>query len=90
MLDFELEHICKVLAEPAQHFYVSNRRLRINRMNIVVPDGDTQMSTELEFLVARVPGTVPAEMRAFTLARFPRAELLPASRLFADAARHMI
>jgi hypothetical protein len=89
-LDFELEHICKVLAEPAQHFYVSKRRLRINRMNIVVPDGDTQMSTELEFLVARVPGTVPTEMRAFTLARFPRAEFLPASRLFADAARHMI
>ena len=59
-------------------------------MNIVVPDGDTQMSTELEFPVARVPGTVPAEMRAFTLARFPRAELLPTSRLFADAARHMI
>jgi len=90
MLDFELEHICKVLAEPAQHFYVSKRTLRIDRMNTVVEEGSAQPSTELEFPVARVPGTVPAEMRAFALMRFPRAELLPAARLFAEAARLVI
>ena len=90
MFDFELEHISKVLAEPAQHFYVSKRKLRIDRMNVVVEDGGAQPSTELEFPVARVPGTVPAEMRAFALMRFPRTELLPAARLFADAARLVI
>jgi len=90
MLDHELENICAVLADPAQHLYVSSRRLRLDRMNIVIEDGTAQTSTDFEFLVARLPGTVPAQMRAFTLVRFPRAELLPAQRLFDDAARFLV
>jgi hypothetical protein len=82
-LDRELEQICAVLAEPAQHLYVTSRRLRIDKLNVVIEEG----GTEFEFLVARIPGTTPPEMRAFTLVRFPRAELLPRERLLEDAAR---
>jgi len=87
MLDHELDHIRSVLAEPAQHLYISSRRLRIDRMNVVIEAGSAQAGTELEFLVARIPGTTPPKMRAFTLVRFPRAELLPRERLLDDAAR---
>jgi hypothetical protein len=90
LLDHELENIRAVLADPAQHLYVSSRRLRLDRMNIVIEDGTAQTGTDFEFLVARVPGTVPAQMRAFALVHFPRAELLPAQRLFDDAARLLV
>jgi hypothetical protein len=82
-LERELEQICAVLAEPAKHLYVSSKRLRINNLNVVVEEG----GTEFEFLLGQVPGITPPEMRAFTLARFPRAELLPQDRLIDDAAR---
>jgi hypothetical protein len=87
MLDHELEHIRRVLAEPAQHLYISSKRLRIDRMNVVIDAGNTEAGTELEFLVARVPANVAGEMRAFSLVRFARAELLASKRLFDDAAR---
>jgi hypothetical protein len=87
LLDHELEHIRSVLAQPEQHFYVSSRRLRLDPMNIVIEDSGAQTGTELQFLQARIPGTTPPQLRAFMLVRFPRADLLPAARLFADAAR---
>lgn len=89
-LDHELENIRAVLADPAQHLFVSSKRLRIDRMNVVIEDDKARAGTELEFLVARIPGTVPALMRAFTLVRFPRAELLSAKHRFDDAARLLV
>jgi hypothetical protein len=82
-LNRELEQICAVLAAPAEHLYVSSKRLRIDKLNVVVEQG----ATEFEFLLGKVPGITPPEMRAFTLARFPRAELLTQDRLIGDAAR---
>lgn len=87
MLDFELEHICSVLAEPAKHIYLSSKRLQLDRMNVVIADSNTQDGNELEFLILRVPGTNPPLMRVGTLVRFPRAELLPTNQSFAEAAR---
>jgi len=89
VLDHELENIRAVLAEPAQHLYVSGKRLRIDSMNVVIEDDRAQAGTELKFLVARVPGTVPALMRAFSLVHFPRAELLSTKHRFDDAARQL-
>ena len=82
-LDRELEQICAVLRAPAEHLFVTSKRLRIDKLNVVVEQG----GTEFEFLLGQVPGNVPPELRAFTLARFPRAELLPQDRLMQDAAR---
>lgn len=82
-LERELEQIGAVLAEPAKHMFVESKRLRINNLNVVVEEG----GTEFEFLLGKVPGFTPPELRAFTLVRFPRAELLPQDRLMQDAAR---
>jgi hypothetical protein len=87
MLDFELEHIRSVLAEPAKHIFVSSRRLRLDRMNVVIDDNSIQDGNELEFLALRVPGTVPPQTRAGMLVRFSRAELLAAVQPLAEAAR---
>ena len=90
LLDRQLEHIRGVLAEPARHLYLSSRRLRLDGMNVVIDDPGAQTGVELEFLVARLPGTVPPQDRAFVLVRFPRAELLPAQQLRDDAARWLM
>ena len=90
LLDRQLEHIRSVLAEPARHLYVSSRRLRLDGMNVLIEDPAAQAGVELEFLVARLPGTVPALERAFVLVRFPRGELLTAQQLRGDIARWLI
>jgi hypothetical protein len=84
----ELEDLHAVLSQPQEHLFVTRRRMRLDRMNIVQAENDPEAGTELEFLIARVPGN-PPRMCAFTLARFPRAELLPAALLFEAAAREL-
>ena len=89
LLDRELERIANVLAAPAEYLAVTSRRLRLDRMNIVIEDSAIETGHEFEFLVARLPGTTPPRNRAFALVRFPRAELLPARRFVEDAARFL-
>lgn len=87
MIELQLDRVCDVFAHPADHIYVEKRCLRLDLMNVVRTD-DTQASREVEFRVARIPGD-PPRMRAFSLVRLPRAELLPAG-LHIDAATRAI
>ena len=87
VIELELDRVCDVFSHPADHIYVEKRCPRLDLMNVVRTD-DTPASREIEFRVARVPGDPPS-MRAFTLVRFPRAELLPAG-LHIDAATRAI
>ena len=82
----DLELICDVLAKPQAHFNVSTRRLRLDRMNVVLEEGGTSGATEFEFQVARVPGITPPEMRAFAIVRFARSDLPAAGLRFDEAA----
>ena len=82
-LEWELESVRKVLASPAEYLEVTQRKLRIDRMNVVQETGDGE---ELEFQVARVPGN-PPRTRAFALVRFARADLPPADQGLKDASR---
>ena len=59
-------------------------------MTFLIEGADAKTGVELEFLVARLPGTAPPQDRAFVLVRFPRAELLPAQQLRDDAARWLL
>jgi hypothetical protein len=86
LLDRELECIREVLAEPAEHLYVSRKRLRLDRTNVVLEGGTAAAGNDLEIWIARVPGNPPL-LRAFAVVRFPRAELLPVGRLIDDASR---
>jgi hypothetical protein len=89
-LDYQLDRLCDVLSNPGQHFSVSNRRLRIDRMNVVVDERSTQPAEDLDLRVARIPmPDGPPELRVFMFVHFPRIALLPKSVLQGDAARFL-
>lgn len=83
-LDRELEHVRTVFAHPERHLAVSTRRLRLNRMNVVVEGEDAEEGEELEFRIASVP-TMPPRIRAFSLIRFARTSMLPQRSVFDEA-----
>ncbi len=85
-LERALDHLCEVYAQPAPHFYLATRRLRLDRMNVVVEDGSAQAGAELEVHTARIP-TSPPRTRAFSLVRFARSDLLPAKSMYDEANR---
>lgn len=85
-LDRELDRVREVFAEPKQHIYVSSKRIRLDRMNVVQEANSKQDGEDLEFHVARIPAT-PPRMRAFSPVRFARADLLPARSMLDEAAR---
>ena len=87
-LDYQLERMREVLSNAAQHFSVSARRLRLNRMNVVVAESDPQPAETLDLKIAHVP--IPdgqPETRTFMLVRFPRNALLPRGSFLSEAAR---
>lgn len=85
-LDRELDRVCEVFAEPERHIYVARKRLRLDRMNVVMEGKSAQVGEEIEFQIARIP-TTPSRMRTFSLIRFARADLLPAKNMLDEAAR---
>lgn len=86
-LDYQIDRLRDVLAEPQAHFFVTKRRIRLDRMNVLQTDEDAAFEA-LDLQIARVPLPEGApELRAFVLARFNRSDLLPQGALLADAAR---
>jgi hypothetical protein len=85
-LDRQLEHVRAVFAEPDRHLYVSTKRLRLDRMNVVLDEHSTQVGDDFEFQVARLP-TTPPRVRAFSLVRFARTAMLPEKSMFEEAAQ---
>lgn len=88
-LERDLDHLCAVLEDPSPHIYVENKRLRLDKMNVEVPEGEGLAGEEFTFQVARIP-TIPPQMRAFALVRFPRREMLPAADLLNEAVRQLM
>jgi len=84
-LERELDQLCELLANPSPHLYIESKRLRLDRMNVVLPENGAQ-SEQLIFRLARIP-TTPPQVRAFALVRFARTELLPAISMLDEAAR---
>jgi hypothetical protein len=83
-LDRALEHVRTVFAQPGQHLYLSTRRLRLDRMNVVLDEHGKQAGDDFEFRIARLP-TTPPRVRAFSLVRFARADLLAEKNMFDEA-----
>jgi hypothetical protein len=88
-LDRELGRLCEVLAVPRPHIYIANKNFRLNKMNVVLAGNSTRDGENFTFQIARIP-TTPPQMRAFTLVRFARKDLLPAVNLLDEAARLLI
>jgi hypothetical protein len=83
-LDRALEHVRAVFAEPGRHLYVSTRHVRLDRMNVVLDEHSTQAGDDFAFQIARLP-TTPPRVRAFSLIRFARADMLPEKSMFEEA-----
>ena len=87
-LELELERLREVLSNPSDHFYLSTRRLRLDRMNVVLREDSAMPGETLDLQVAHIPVPAgPAEFRTVMLVRFPRSALLPKGALWSDAAR---
>ncbi len=73
--DRQLECFCQVFAQPAKRIHVKKKRVRLNRMNVLVADDtpDDEAHT-LELDIALVPGNPPRE-RAVALVRVARADV---------------
>jgi hypothetical protein len=81
--------VCSVLSSPDAHFHVQKKKFLLDRLNVVVDDGDARPAHELELQMASLPASSDA-MRAFAMVRFRRADLLPARDMLAEAQRLLI
>jgi hypothetical protein len=96
-LERALEHVRAVFAQPQQYLSVSTRRVRLDRMNVLLAPDSPCAGADLDLRIARVPGVqgmpgvpgVPPRERAFSLVRFARAELLPEKSMFEEAAQQL-
>jgi hypothetical protein len=78
--------ICEVLATPDAHFYVLKSTFRLDRMNVVVEEGNTRPAHDIEFRLARLPAS-PDALRVFSTVRFRRADFAPPETDLAQAHR---
>jgi len=83
-LERHLEVICGVLGAPDSYFYVLKNSWLLDAMNVVVQLGDTRPANEIELRMARLPAS-PDAVRAFSLVRFRRRDLLPETDMSARA-----
>ncbi|GAB7524502.1 hypothetical protein [Paraburkholderia sp. 2C] len=88
-IERQFDTVQRIYADPAAQTYVTRKRLRLDRMNVVVDQAATQPAADLELHIARIPAN-PSEMRAFEIVRFRRADLPPAGSLFGDTSRIVI
>jgi hypothetical protein len=87
-LDYQLEKLQEVLSHPGEHLFVSSRRVRLDRMNVVVSAESPLQGEALDLQIARIPvPDGPPEYRTFALVRFARESLLSSRVLYTDAAR---
>ena len=87
-LERQLDGVCQVLTEPEKHIYLTRKRTRLDRMNVVQTKDSSQTADELEFQIAHIPAS-PPQVRAIALIRFARAELLPGRLLLDEAMREL-
>lgn len=83
-LDYVMKRVKAVLMHPADHMDIHPVTMRLNRMNIVVPDGSPEPASE----VCLPEVSVRAKPRfVLLLARFPRSELLARTSMADEAQR---
>lgn len=86
-IERELEVICDVLGHPAQHAHVEMRQVTLSPMNVVMDEGDG--GAQIVFPLAHIPAS-PDGVRAFSLIRFARADLIPMPKVLDVDSRFVI
>jgi len=87
-LERQLECLAQVLGEAATRFRVERRRLRLSRMNVVLPQDSSTPGDDIELLCAHVPGDPPL-VRWFSLVRYARSGMLSPMALLDEAERFL-
>jgi hypothetical protein len=85
-LDRQLGVMCEVFADASQLIHVTAKRLRLSRMNVVLPEHGEDEGHTLDLEIARVPGDPPSE-RAFALVQVSRGDVPKGRNLLDEAAR---
>jgi hypothetical protein len=68
---------------------VQKKTFLLDRMNVVVKDGDTRPAQEIDLHIAHLPAS-PHAMRAFSMVRFKRGDLLPPRDMLKEVGRLLI
>ncbi|NUA28640.1 hypothetical protein [Cupriavidus basilensis] len=85
-LERQLEALAEVFADARSCISIDRGRLRLSRMNVLLPEASASPGDDLELLTARVRGDPPL-VRTFALVRFARAAMLSPMRLLDEAER---
>ncbi|QBR00267.1 hypothetical protein [Paraburkholderia pallida] len=88
-LEHEMDVICDVLTHPAQHANVEMKHVRLSPMNVVIEHGAPGGGAEIVFPLAHLPAS-PQGVRAFSLIRFARSDLMPLPRVLDEDSRFVI
>jgi len=83
-LERQLECMAQALGEAASRFRVERHRLRLSRMNVVLPSDSTTPGDDIELLCAHIPGNPPL-VRWFSLVSFRRSGMLSQMALLEEA-----
>ncbi len=83
-LDYALERVQSVLTHGADYLQVRAVKLRLDQMNVLVPEGSPEPATEIALPEVLVKGTPVINLLA---CRFARSELIPRGRLIDEAQR---
>ncbi|MBN3858874.1 hypothetical protein G3N59_36330 [Paraburkholderia sp. Ac-20340] len=88
-IEHELAVICDVLGHPAQHANVEMRAVTLNAMNVVIEPAQADGGASIVFPLAHIPAS-PVGVRAFSLVRFARADLVPLPKVLDADSRFVI
>lgn len=88
-LEHEMDVICDVLTHPAQHANVEMKHVRLSPMNVVIEPGAAGHGAEIVFPLAHLPAS-PQGVRAFSLIRFARSDLMPLLKVLDEDSRFVI
>jgi hypothetical protein len=83
-LDYALGRVQRVLTHGADYLQVRAVKLRLDQMNVLVPEGSPEPATEIALPEVLVKGTPVINLLA---CRFARSELIPRGRLIDEAQR---
>lgn len=86
-IEHELDVICDVLGHPAQHANVEMRQVTLSPMNVVMEQAES--GAQIVFPLAHIPAS-PDGVRAFSLVRFARADLIALPKVLDADSRFVI
>lgn len=87
-LEAELETLREVLEQPERYLRGEQKRLRLSTLNAVLDTDSSDVSSDVEFSLARLQGT-PQMERAFVMAHFSRSDMPSARMNFDQVARYL-